>query len=293
MTAVADHVTRHLQDLLQRQHTALTEAQQSLCDLKKQVAEAKAPEARGQGDLEVSIDDYDIGAMQPAQPRRCRRFQRDVDVYRNQFVAKRSMATQNGTHNGSLDDVVVGDRSVARLWDSWSQMTSGEIGGVPGPKMNEPSAFARWVGDLNPSEMTLPQRSRLTGGFEMFLTQVMGVQATLGATMFNTPTKVFWRDMKDDEPRRPVSLGDPNRRIGLCDAKTRGRLYVTAGHPSLPDRIFARTDVWEPDSFTQIEAFLSHDNRTMTVLHDRSQGAGRSGWLQKLANQERAAVFAL
>ena len=112
-----------------------------------------------------------------------------------------------------------------------------------------------------------------------FLMQVMRVQATLGTTMFNTPTKVLRRDIKDEEPKRPVSLGDPNRTIGPSDAKTEGRLYITAGHPSLPDRIFARTYVWEQESFTQMEAFLSHDKRTMNVPHDGSQGARWSGWL--------------
>ena len=75
----------------------------------------------------------------------------------------------------------------------------------------------------------------------------------------------------------------------LRDAKTGATLHVTGGHRSLPDRIFIRTYVWEPDSFNQIEAFVSHDDKTMTVLHDRLQAEQMA---PKLANQGKAAVFA-
>ena len=48
-----------------------------------------------------------MGPHSPLDPEDAR-FQRDIDVYRNHFVAILRMAT----HNGSFDDLVMGDRSL-------------------------------------------------------------------------------------------------------------------------------------------------------------------------------------
>ena len=87
------------------------------------------------------------------------------------------------------------------------------------------NCFVSCLITMNLPALSLPQRSRLTGGFEAFVCDVdlcvmiLGVQVTIGANFFNSPTPLFWKDLTEYTAERQTTVVQPERRIQIQDVR--------------------------------------------------------------------------
>ena len=73
-------------------------------------------------------------------------------------------------------------------------------------------------------------------------------------------------------------MGDPHWDLKASDSR-------------LQDRAFVKSDLWEPDTFAPLEAFLRSDGRCLFVLYERTASVGWLAWLQRMANNGKTAFF--
>ena len=284
-------MTTHLRMLLQRQQAALETAEASQNDLRAQLEEVKAGQVQPDRQVpEMRQSQAQLGthpAQRPARPQ--------IELYRANFLRMLDCAM----NFDALESLVIGDRSVARLWEAWRNHASCSVSGewrvgmqTPALTQDQIQMFVADVHRLKPHEMTLQHRSRLTGRFETMLTDTLNVQASIGVNCFNTPTHTVWQNLTRGTGQGKGLLIRRDGTVCVANAATGVTTPVSASQPSLPHSLFIRTDLWEPESFCAIEAMLATEERKLIVLHDRTASVPWSAWLQKPANRGHACVFA-
>jgi hypothetical protein len=177
------------------------------------------------------------------------------------------------------------------LWESWRALLQ-RSQAASGPPVSTLDSFVTCLTAMNLPALSQPVRSRLTGGFEVFVRDVLGAQVTTGANLFHSPTPLFWTDLLDGAAERQTKLVHPDRRIVVQDLRGGPSVDLPASDSRLPDRVFIRSDLWEPESFAPLEAFLRSKDRCLFVLHERTLSVGWLAWLQSMANRGSACVFA-
>ena len=162
------------------------------------------------------------------------------------------------------------------LWESWRALLQ-RPQAVSCPPVSTLDSFVTCLTRMNLTALSQPVRSKLTGGFEAFVRDVLGAKVTIGANLFNSPTPLFWMDLFDGAAERQTKLVPPDGRIAVRELRGGPSLDLQASDSWLPERAFVRSDLWEPEFFAPLEAFLWSKDRCLFVLDERTLSVGWAG----------------
>ena len=297
-------ITRRVRGLLQSQQDALARAEDSLAALRAQIeAEERKDSSIATSaacPLAVSSTTFDEvapcfmsegDAVTNAAAYRDGRPPTNAVQATRHYGARVLTTIQRAASTDLFDDVCLRDRTAARLWESWRSLAL-ESGTTSGAEVASLDSFVSCLTKMDLPEVSLPARSRLTGGFETFLCDVLNIQVSISTNFFTTPTPLFWKGLSDEAVGQQTVLVRPDRIVRVQDAMGGPHWDLKASDSRLPDRAFVRSDLWEPDTFAPLEAFLRSDGRCLFVLHETTASVGWSAWLQRMVNKGKATVFA-
>ena len=240
-------IADHLQILYARQQEALAAAKAELDDLRRSICQS-ASEAVMQERLQplatptqLSESPYDVTTMAAtARSDRCTRAASESDERRvatppegrpiRDYIANFLPTIELASRQSTLHNVIARDRTAARLYHAWDECVRirhlHDYREPPTEDLNQ--AFAAYSKELSPGNLDRRMRARLTGGMEDFLTDVIGIEVSLGANPFTTPTNCFLptQELRVDNdsqgmynPNLPIRclLSKPYDREGVCE----------------------------------------------------------------------------